>query len=258
MKQKTIGILGGMGPASSAYFAQKLIALNTAAKRDEDHAAFVLYSDPGVPSRVNAFLKKTASPAPSIVASLDRLASFGADFGVIVCNTAHLYFDEISGKTRLPLINMVQNTAEHVLRTGYATKVGLLATTATVRARLYQRYFRASGIEIVAPSDQDQELVSMAIFDPLYGIKSTQTTISDQAAKTVAGVAGRMRQQAGITHLLLGCTELSLLVSAKSWAGFEIIDPIEILAERCLHEAKGADRHSDRAAFPVFNNASNE
>jgi len=235
MHHQHIGILGGMGPAAGLYFAQKLIALNTRARTDADHVPFILYSNPQIPSRVDSFLKQTASPVPQLVASLQKLKALGADFGVIVCNTAHIHFDEIASKVPLPLINMVDNVARHVsaMETG-VRKVGLLATTATVKSGLYARYFEGTGIELVVPSGEDQMLVSSAIFGAEFGIKATGLSPTDAARRSLAGVADRLRKRTGVQHLILGCTELSFTIPDAVWANFQIIDPVTVLAQTCL------------------------
>lgn len=235
MNSGKVGIIGGMGPAAGLYFAQKLIALNTFAKKDADHVPFILYSDPRIPSRVDSFLNQTASPVPLLAASLQKLESLGADFGVMVCNTAHIYFDEIASQVSMPLINMVENVAKHVSGLKLkSSEVGLLATTATVKSGLYSRYFNGSGIEIVVPSDEEQKLVSSAIFESEFGIKATGMATSNTARLILAEVADRLRDRTGTQHLILGCTELSFAIPTAAWKNFQVIDPVKVLAQTCL------------------------
>lgn len=235
MNHEKIGILGGMGPAAGLYFAQKLIALNTNARKDADHVPFILYSNTQIPSRVDSFLKQTTTPVPQLTASLQKLESLGADLGVMVCNTAHIYFDEIASKVRLPLINMVDNVVKLVSRMELEDqKVGLLATTATVKSGIYSRYFEGTGIVVVSPTDDEQMLVSSAIFDAEFGLKATGLASTDAARRILAGVADRMRKRTGVQHLILGCTELSFAIPTAVWENFQIIDPVTVLARTCL------------------------
>jgi len=235
-----IGILGGMGSAAGLYFAQQLIALNTAARQDGDHVPFILYSDPHIPNRVDAYLNRTANPAPHVVTSLQKLAALGADFGVVICNTAHIYFDEIESHVKMPLINMVENTADHIDTCFPTASVGLLATTATVKSGLYSRHFDRMGRTLATPDDDDQALLMAAIFDTEFGIKATGNVPSMKAIDSIIEVAGRMRQRAGVTHLLLGCTELSFAIQGQKWANFHIIDPVKVLAQHCLERVASA------------------
>ncbi|MBV6322704.1 aspartate/glutamate racemase family protein [Duganella violaceipulchra] len=229
-----IGILGGMGSAAGLYFAQQLIALNTTARQDVDHVPFILYSDPHIPNRVEAFLNRSTNPAPSVVTSLDKLATLGANFGVVICNTAHIYFDEISDQVKMPLINMVENAVEHIEASFPQARVGLLATTATVKSGLYARYFSKLNRSLAIPDDDDQALLMTAIFDTEFGIKATGNLPSMKAIEVLIEVATRLRERSGATHLILGCTELSFAIQGHRWAGFQIIDPVKVLAQHCL------------------------
>lgn len=235
-----IGILGGMGSAAGLYFAQQLIALNTTAKQDVDHVPFILYSDPHIPNRVEAFLNRSTNPAPSVVSSLDKLATLGADFGVVICNTAHIYFDEISDQVKMPLVNMVENAAAYIDATFPHASVGLLATTATVKSGLYDRYFKEMGRTLAIPDEDDQALLMDAIFDTGFGIKATGNLPSMRAIEALLEVADRLRIRSGATHLLLGCTELSFAIQGQRWAGFQIIDPVKVLAQYCLDRVGSA------------------
>ena len=237
MTRRKIGILGGMGTAAGLYFTQKLIELNATAGKDSDHPSFILYSDPHIPSRVDAYLSNTTSPSRAIASSLDKLSSLGADFGVVICNTAHIYFDEIEQQVELPLINMIGNVAQHVALTAPGKTIGLLATTATARSSLYPRHFSSAGNAIALPGEADQELITAAIFDPAFGIKATGTSVHPRARQIIGEVAARMRSEQGVQHLILGCTELSMAISDESWNDFTIIDPVKLLARTCLQRA---------------------
>jgi aspartate racemase len=247
MAYRTVGILGGMGPAAGLYFAQLLIELNASARDDAGHVPFILSSNPAVPSRVDAYLQGGANPTRPIADALQALHEQGADFGVVICNTAHIYFNDITSRTSLPLINMVENTVAHWWEHGQdGHAIGLLATQATARSRLYAKLVEARGGRLVLPEDADQERLSAAIFDPEYGIKATRNSPSARACQIIADVAARMRDRAGIRHLLLGCTELSLAVRAETWQGLCVVDPVRILAHTCLRHA-GLSTAQDRA-----------
>ena len=97
--RKKIGILGGMGTAAGLHFTRVLVESNVGARNDHDHPAFLLYSEPGIPSRVEAFAGRQPSPVGAIVRMLEQMQQADVDFAVMVCNTAHIYFDEIRSRS---------------------------------------------------------------------------------------------------------------------------------------------------------------
>jgi aspartate/glutamate racemase len=188
-----------------------------------------------VPSRVDSFLEKTASPAPFLTASLQKLVLLGADFGVMVCNTAHIYFDEIATKVNLPLINMEWNDAMHVSGLKLEGRVvGLLATAATVKSGLYPCYFNGFNVEIVITTDEEQDLVTSAIFESEYGIKATGINTSDAAVRCAADTGQKKCRQLdqsnrSMPHLQWRCSCCSwTLLSTQS---FESSGPFEEIGQ---------------------------
>jgi aspartate racemase len=234
MAGRTIGILGGMGTAAGVHFAQKLVELNPAAKDDRAHPAFILYSEPTIPDRSNAYLHGKRSPVADICLSLNKMATLGADFGVLICNTAHIYFDEIARNSAMPLINMIASTADVVARMPVKKKVGILATTATITSRLYHENFERAGITLYSPSAASQILVDLTIYDPEIGIKATGNCVSAVALDLLSNVMQEMRKEQGVEQFILGCTELSMIPTDGQLAEFEFIDPVSLLAMRCL------------------------
>ncbi|GAA0432723.1 aspartate/glutamate racemase family protein [Massilia aurea] len=233
---RTIGILGGMGTAAGIHFAQRLVDLNHTATGDKSHPAFILYSNPSIPDRGSAYLYGTHSPVTNICFSLNKLAYLGADFGVLICNTAHIYFDDIVQNSKLPLINMVASVAEMVEKMPLS-KIGLLATSATVSSRLYHDYLAPSGIDVFTPDQNDQIHVDRSIYDPVIGIKSTGNRINSLALDLLEHVTERMHREFGIEHFILGCTELSMIPICGRLEKFQFVDPVSLLAERCLSSA---------------------
>lgn len=96
---------------------------------------------------------------------------------------------------------------------------------------------------LVVPDAAGQELVSAAIFDPVFGVKATGMSPSARALENLGLAAARMRAEHDVQHLLLGCTELSLSIPENNWSGFDIIDPINILARTCLDRAGHMPAH---------------
>ena len=133
-----LGILGGLGPMSTVYFCELLIA-RTHALRDADHIDTIISSRATTPDRTAFILGLSEEdPLPIMCEEAERLARAGADLLVIPCNTAHYFYDGLQKSTSLPILNIIEETVAHLYRTGART-IGLLATDGTVLSRSYEK-----------------------------------------------------------------------------------------------------------------------
>ena len=153
MKEKTVGIIGGLGPEATVDLMRRVIQA-TPAGDDQDHIRMIVDCNPKVPSRMKAILEGTGeNPAPYLVTMAKDLAAWGADFLVIACNTAHLYFDRIQEAVPIPVLNMIDLTVDHVVTENPAIrKAGLLASWTVIRPGLYEAAFEKRGVALLHPS----------------------------------------------------------------------------------------------------------
>ncbi len=226
---RTVGVLGGMGPRATADFFFKLIEL-TPARRDQDHLRVIVDSNPQIPDRSRCILEGGEDPTPALVATARNLERAGADFLVIPCNTAHHFLDRIRESVRIPVLDITEVVAQ---RAAGLSTVGLLATRATVVAGLYQKALARHHTRVVVPSPARQELVDRAIFHVKAG---------DLGPHVRAWVreAGRELVGAGAQALVLGCTEIPLVVEAHQWP-VPVLDSTALLAEAAVREALGEE-----------------
>ncbi|WP_282974806.1 aspartate/glutamate racemase family protein [Saccharopolyspora erythraea] len=133
----TVGILGGMGPAATADFYDKLVRATPVAT-DQDHLRVVIWADPSVPDRTAALTGAGPDPTPWLSRGAEKLRACGADLLAVPCNTAHAFAPQVAEACGLPLVSIIDVTAEAA---GTAlprpSRAGLLATTGTVRSGLY-------------------------------------------------------------------------------------------------------------------------
>ena len=141
--KKTLGIIGGMGPLATADIFNKII-LFTDADCDEEHIHILIDNNPKIPNRTKAILEGNDKPFDFILESARKLENIGADILLIPCNTSHVYYDRLCESVKIPIINMIEETAKHVSDMKLK-KVGLLATIGTIRAKLYEKAFEAYG-----------------------------------------------------------------------------------------------------------------
>lgn len=226
MKSKTIGVLGGMGPESTALFFQKVIQL-TPALRDQEHIPVIIYSNPKIPDRTEAILNQGESPLPALLKGIAVLEHAGADFICIPCNTAHYYYKQITEASSIPVLNLIDEVVKAALNENVKIKrMGLLATIGAIKARLYQNAFQEYDIEVIIPDEWE-------LNDLHSGIHRLKSNSKDSySIQKFAETLIKKEVQA----LILGCTELSLIRSDLS-LNVPILDSIEILAKRAVDKA---------------------
>ncbi|MBQ8858072.1 MAG: amino acid racemase [Lachnospiraceae bacterium] len=225
-EKKTVGIIGGMGPAATAMLFQKLIDY-TEAENDAGHMHIVIDNNPGIPDRTTAILKGEDTPAKYIVESGKNLEMCGARLLLIPCNTSHYFYDEIQAQLNVTVVNMIAETAKVCLEKGY-TKVGVLATTGTCKTHTYDRELKKFGIETVYPNENGQKKVMEIIYDQVKAGKKIDASIIDQTLKEMA--------TEGAQCFILGCTELPFAIKNGDF-GYHFLDSLDILARRAVELA---------------------
>jgi aspartate racemase len=227
--EKTIGILGGMGPEATLDLFGKIIAA-TPAVRDQDHLRVVIDSNPKVPDRTAAIVAGGESPVSAMTAGIRALQRAGADFAVIPCVSAHAFIDELQA-AGLPILSMFAATVDYIRERHPAIRtVGLLATTGTLRAGRFAAELRRAGIQVLEPEAPDQERIMAAI----YAIKGASRPRAEIAAN-VRTVAERLAAR-GAAGVITGCTELPLVLRPGELA-LPVFDTLSILARAAVAKA---------------------
>lgn len=228
-RRKTLGILGGMGPEATAYFFE-LIIRNTAADEDQDHVPVIIRSDPRIPHRTRAILEGGPSPLPFLVEGVKALRAAGADLAVMPCVTAHHFLPELTARVKIPFVSLLDESREF-LRKQYpgVRKVGLVATTGTMRSGIVHDALALAGIEVLTPSEADQSRVMEAIYGP-KGIKAGFTAGSPR--RSVLAVARRLVLE-GAQAVMAGCTEIPLVLRAED-LDVPFVEPMLVGARACV------------------------
>lgn len=225
--QKTIGIIGGMGPLATADLFSKLINM-TDAGCDAEHIHIIIDNNPSTPDRTSAILNGTESPLPYLTASARKLEGIGADFLIIPCITSHYYIDKLRTSIDIPVISIIEETARELLKQGI-TKVALLATDGTGKSGVFDKVFCEVGIEILYPSAEAQKNLMGVIYQGVKAGKDIYNT------SVLNSDIHRMESE-GAEAVILGCTELPLAAKMYGIDG-NLIDPTDILAKAAIRYA---------------------
>jgi aspartate racemase len=209
-------------------FMHKML-IATPAAFDQDHVPLVVSSIPQVPDRGAAFRGEGASPLDSMIRSGQRLVAAGAEVVVIACNTAHLWFDDVHAALGLPMLHLVDAAIDEVLASvGGGDPVGLLATEATLASGLYVNRRRDDGCTVnwLLPTAAER----LALVTP--GIAAVKAGQLEAGRRLLTGAARALRRR-GASAVVLGCTEIPLVVDAEG-AGMPVVDATAALARHAV------------------------
>ncbi|OOF65578.1 aspartate/glutamate racemase family protein [Rodentibacter sp. Ppn85] len=200
--KNVIGILGGMGPAATADMFQKFIQF-TPAHCDQEHIPLVISSIPDIPDRNSSILHGGESPLMAMDERIQGLERAGAKCILIACNTAHYWYDELKERCRVDMLNIVDSTINEIIKMG-KTRIGILATDATLATRLYQAKLENQGLTCLIPEDNSQK----SVMESIYLYKSGEI---DKAEKLMLVQRDELIR-CGAEVIILGCTEVPLIL----------------------------------------------
>jgi len=222
---KTVGIVGGIGPESTIEYYRLIIAAYRERKRDGSSPSILINSidlrkmldliEANELTQVTAYL----------VAEVERLARAGADCGLLAANTPHIVFDEIRQRSPIPLVSIVEATAE-AAKTLKLKRLGLFGTRFTMQGRFYPDVFSREGITLAVPTDDEQAYIHEKYMNELV-----KGVVAPQTRTALLAIAERLRVREGIEGLILGGTELSLILREATAGGIPLLDTTRIHAE---------------------------
>lgn len=217
---KTIGIIGGLGPEATVDYYNLIIeAFKTG---DLNYPEIIIYS-----VNMSVFIglmkeKRYDEAVKIMIEKTESLKKAGADFAAITANTPHMLFDSIQERSALPLLSIVEATCRECKRQGLK-RAGLMGTGFTMNATFYQDVFRKNGIEVIIPGESDKDLINRKLFSEIeLGI------FKDETRQLLIRIIGTMVREEQIDSLILGCTELPLILKETAYAGIPMLNTTKI------------------------------
>jgi len=225
---KRLGILGGMGPAASAEFVNRLIA-QTPATCDQEHIPFVLWSNPQIPDRSTSMRNGDNNPLPFLLEGIRGLKSAGCNLIVIPCNTAHFWFHEFS-KVNVRIVHIVDSVASALKDVGVAEgTIGVIGTQATVELGLYQYQLNRQGWNCITPDRSEMDTLVQPAINLIKSGDMSQA--HDMFMIVIDSLIAR-----GARAIVLGCTEIPLAVRENNQNGVPLINSIDSLVKVAIKE----------------------
>jgi aspartate racemase len=222
---KKIGIIGGVGPEATIEYYRLIINYYREKITDGSYPEIIINSI-NITSMIGFIEKNDKTGLISYLSeSVKSLADAGADIALIASNTPHLVFEELAEISGIPLVSIVEETCASAKNLGLK-KAGLLGTAFTMNNRFYHKVFGNKNIEIITPDDDSKQFIHSKIFGELVsGI------IKDDTRKKFIEIIDRMKTEDGIDCLILGCTELPLILTESDGGGIPFLNTTAIHAK---------------------------
>lgn len=230
---KKIGIVGGLGPESTVDYYRGIIE---AFKPTYD---LLGYPEIGIESvDLHSMILDAQEGAWGKIASMisnrfEILRRGGAELGAIASNTPHKVFDQVQHSTSLPLLSIVEATRDHAVQLG-VKRLCLLGTKYTMESGFYQEAFREAGLGVIVPNPEEIAYIQEKLFSEIeFGV------IKDDTKDRFVSIIHRIAADQNIEAVILGCTELPLLLKPEDISP-HYIDTTAIhiakIVERCREE----------------------
>lgn len=231
LEQKTIGILGGMSNQATGEYYRLFNERLNARLGDWDNGEIVIVSVNF--GNIEYFVRNDRwDEARAYLASkIERLERAGADLIVCVSNTMHKVVEPIMSERETPFVHIADPTGEAIREAGLR-RVGLLGTMPVMKSQeLHNRYRERFGVEIITPPEADREIVDRIIFNELV-----RRDLRDDSRREYLRIARDM-QGRGAEGVILGCTEIFLLIGQGDLPGFPVFDTTELHVQAAVNAA---------------------
>ena len=231
-----IGILGGMGTQAGLDFCNKLAKLNRG-KLDKKYPMFILYNKSNIPERPKN-LKKYYNVLNALVDGCKMLQRNKCKFIVMPCNTAHFWYDDVQKKTDVPILSIPKEVYKNTKKnTSKNSKIGLLATEATLNNNIYHKFF-LKDYDLISPN---KNLQKNSVNKAITLVKKGRVKEAEKILRPAVNQLIKKKCK----KIILGCTELPIAIFAyksfkKAIKSKIFIDPNLLVAEVCMKKYKSS------------------
>ena len=227
---KIAGLVGGLGPETTVDYYRRIVAAWQA--HEPTSAPSIVIDSIDVQKVFRLVAADRDELADYLSGSIERLARAGADFAAITANMPHLVFDTVNERSPIPLISIIATCANEAQRRGLR-RVGLLGTRFTMEPPMYPDGLRRFQIETVVPNEAERTFIhEHYVGEMISGI------FRDDVRDRVIAIAERLRESEGIDGVVLGGTELTLLLPGEEIAGLPALNTTAIHVNAIVHRLR--------------------
>jgi aspartate racemase len=219
---KTLGIVGGIGPESTIEYYRQIIASYRQRKHDGSYPLIIINSIDMKKMLDFIEANELVRLTEYLLGEVQKLARAGADLGVLASNSPHIVFNELFRQSPIPLLSIVEAACESTKKLGLK-RVGLLGTRFTVQGQFYPYVFSREGITLIVPEEEEQ-----AYIHDRYMNELVNGVIISETRQRLLTIVDRLIAQEGIEGLILGGTELPLILREETYGGIPFLDTTKI------------------------------
>jgi aspartate racemase len=227
--ERVLGIVGGTGPESTVDYYRSLVATSRRRRPDGTYPRVVINSIEAGRVFENLAVADWAAVGRDLGPAIAALAAAGCRRALLASNACHLAFDTIEPSPAIPLIHIVEMARDAAIRGGHR-RLGLLGARFIMESDLYPSRFADARIEVVPPNEPERRVVHEIYFGELV-----QGVIRDESREALTNVVATMRDADDLDGVILGGTELALILTESTCAG------IPVLNTAAIHVAAAVD-----------------
>ncbi len=230
---KTIGMIGGIAPASTVDYYQRIIARFQERTGQREYPSIIINSI-NMTQMMNMI---TNDELDELVDYLSEeifvLEKAGAKVIFIASNTPHLVYDQLAKRVKTKMVSIVESTIAYAQSKGY-NRLGLFGTLATMEGDFFQDGCEANGMEIITPMPDERKFIHKIYMDELV-----RGRFLPESKNRLVSIAQRMYNEGQIDSLILGGTELPLIMKSSDMEDIELLNTTKIHVESILDAAIG-------------------
>ena len=230
---KPIGLIGGIGPESTIDYYRAMITAYRERRPDGSYPQIVITSV-DAHAMLGALMQTQLERVTDLlVTEVERLDAAGAGCAAIAANSPHIVFDAVQARSRLPLVSIVDATANEATRLG-CRRLGLFGTRFTMQGRFYAQRFERFGLTLVLPDDGEQSYIH-----DKYMTELVQGTLRPETRDGLLAIVAQVKSREDIDAVILGGTELPLILRDSTASGIPLIDTTVVHAKAIVAQALG-------------------
>lgn len=218
---KKLGLIGGIGPESTLQYYQQIVRHYREVLATTDYPEFTIES-----INMTEMLSYLPSDPDGLVrfllSRIKTLEGSGAHFAALASNTPHIVFDQLEQESSIPLVSIVRTTCEEIA--GHSIQnLGLFGTRSTMTAGFYQEVGKQYGLDIYTPEEEDQDYIHEKYFSELVFNRKNEST-----KRELIAIANELQRRHKIQGLILGGTELPLVLEQADFDNIKVFDTTQI------------------------------